>query len=141
LRVTVTEGHILTYAGVAGDFAPVHMDAVHAKTTEFGGRIAHGSMGLSLTDGIKVQSAVFMDGVALGWTWKFKRPIRLGDTLQSSSVSTTCAFQRAGPTWASCSLQSSCSISGVRSCRKGAPVDGAPPADPNLSRRRGRPEL
>ena len=39
-------------------------------------------MGLSLTDGMKVQSAFFRDGVALGWTWKFKRPIRIGDTLQ-----------------------------------------------------------
>jgi acyl dehydratase len=81
-RVTVTEGHILAYAGVAGDFSPLHLDEVYAKTTEFGGRIAHGLMGLSLTDGMKVQSAFFMDGVALGWTWKFKRPIRIGDTLQ-----------------------------------------------------------
>jgi acyl dehydratase len=81
-RVTVTEGHILAYAGVAGDFSPVHLDEVYAKTTEFGGRIAHGLMGLSLTDGMKVQSAFFKDGVALGWTWKFKRPIRIGDTLQ-----------------------------------------------------------
>jgi acyl dehydratase len=81
-RVTVTEGHILAYAGVAGDFSPVHLDEVYAKTTEFGGRIAHGLMGLSLTDGMKVQSAFFRDGVALGWTWKFKRPIRIGDTLQ-----------------------------------------------------------
>ena len=39
-------------------------------------------MGLSLTDGLKVQSAFFRDGVALGWSWNFKRPIRIGDTLQ-----------------------------------------------------------
>jgi len=81
-RVTVTEGHILAYAGVAGDFSPVHLDEVYAKTTEFGGRIAHGLMGLSLTDGLKVQSAFFRDGIALGWSWNFKRPIRIGDTLQ-----------------------------------------------------------
>lgn len=81
-RVTVTEGHVLAYAGVAGDFSPAHMDDVYARTTEFGGRIAHGLMGLSLTDGLKVQSAFFRDGIALGWTWNFKRPIRIGDTLQ-----------------------------------------------------------
>jgi acyl dehydratase len=81
-RVTVTEGHILGYAGIAGDFSPVHMDDVYAKTTEFGGRVAHGLMGLSLTDGLKVQSSFFRDGIALGWTWSFKRPIRIGDTLQ-----------------------------------------------------------
>jgi acyl dehydratase len=81
-RVTVTEGHILAYAGVAGDFSPVHFDEIYAKTTVFGQRIAHGLMGLSLTDGLKVQSGFFRDGVALGWTWDFKRPIQIGDTLQ-----------------------------------------------------------
>jgi acyl dehydratase len=81
-RVTVTEGHVLAYAGVAGDFSPVHMDEVYAQSTVFGSRIAHGLMGLSLTDGLKVQSAFFRDGIALGWTWNFKGPIRIGDTLQ-----------------------------------------------------------
>lgn len=81
-RVTVTEGHVLAYAGVAGDFSPIHMDEVYAQSTVFGGRIAHGLMGLSLTDGMKVQSGFFRDGIALGWSWKFKQPIRIGDTLQ-----------------------------------------------------------
>lgn len=81
-RVTVTEAHVLAYAGVAGDFSPIHMDEVYAQSTVFGGRIAHGLMGLSLTDGMKVQSGFFRDGIALGWSWNFKKPIRIGDTLQ-----------------------------------------------------------
>lgn len=81
-RVTVTEGHVLAYAGVAGDFSPIHMDEVYAQSTVFGGRIAHGLMGLSLTDGMKVQSGFFHDGIALSWSWSFRKPIRIGDTLQ-----------------------------------------------------------
>lgn len=81
-RVTVTEAHVLAYAGIAGDFSPVHMDETYARTTLFGGRVAHGLMGLSLADGLKVQSGFFRDGASLGWTWDFKRPIRIGDTLQ-----------------------------------------------------------
>jgi acyl dehydratase len=81
-RVTVTEGHVLAYAGVAGDFSPIHMDEIYAQSTVFGGRIAHGLMGLSLTDGMKVQSGFFHDGIALGWTCNYTRPIRIGDTLQ-----------------------------------------------------------
>ena len=81
-RVTVTEGHVLAYAGVAGDFSPIHMDEVYAQSTVFGGRIAHGLMGLSLADGMKVQSGFFHDGISLGWSWNFKKPIRIGDTLQ-----------------------------------------------------------
>ena len=81
-RVTVTEGHILAYAGVSGDFSPLHMDDEYAKTTHFGQRVAHGLMGLSLADGLKVQSAFFQDGIALGWTWRFRGPVLIGDTLQ-----------------------------------------------------------
>ena len=81
-RVTVTEGHILAFGGVTGDFSPVHFDEIYAKTTKFGGRVAHGLMGLAIADGLKVQSAFFQDGISLGWTWKFKRPIRIGDTVQ-----------------------------------------------------------
>jgi acyl dehydratase len=82
-RITVTEAHVLGYAGVAGDFSPLHMDELFAKTTHFGGRVAHGLLGLTLTDGLKVQSAFFQDGIALGWNWNFKGPIRIGDTVQA----------------------------------------------------------
>ena len=70
------------YAGVSGDFSPLHMDETYAKTTHFGQRVAHGLMGLTLADGLKVQSAFFQDGIALGWAWRFKGPILIGDTLQ-----------------------------------------------------------
>ncbi|GAA2437222.1 MaoC family dehydratase [Actinomadura vinacea] len=81
-RVTVTESHVLTYAGVSGDFSALHLDETYAADTEFGGRIAHGLLGLTLTDGLKVQSGYFQTGVALGWSWNFRAPIRIGDTLQ-----------------------------------------------------------
>lgn len=81
-RVTVTEGHVLAYAGVSGDFSALHVDEIYAAGTEFGGRIAHGLMGLSLADGLKVQSGYFQTGVALGWSWNFRGPVRIGDTLQ-----------------------------------------------------------
>ncbi len=80
--VTITEAHILAYAGVAGDFSPIHMNEEFARTTPFGGRIAHGLMGLSITDGLKTQAEYrFQDGIALGWTWDFVGPIKVGDTV------------------------------------------------------------
>jgi acyl dehydratase len=81
-RVTVTEGHVQTYAGLTGDFSELHVDEIYAADTEFGGRIAHGLLGLSLTDGLKVRSGFFRTGVSLGWSWNFRAPIRIGDTLQ-----------------------------------------------------------
>ena len=44
LSVTITETHIVMYAGLTGDVNPVHVDAEHAKESIFGERIAHGML-------------------------------------------------------------------------------------------------
>jgi acyl dehydratase len=49
---TVTEADIVMHAGL-GDFFPHHMDAEFCKTTEFGRRIAHGTLILSMAMGMK----------------------------------------------------------------------------------------
>jgi acyl dehydratase len=60
----------------------VHVDEEYAKTTPFGTRVAHGLFGLSLADGLKTRSEYrFVPGMSLGWTWDFKLPIKLGDTV------------------------------------------------------------
>ncbi len=80
--VTVSEAMVNAYAELTGDFTPVHVDEEYAKTTPFGARVAHGLLGLSLADGLKTRSDYrFLPGMSLGWTWDFKLPIKLGDTL------------------------------------------------------------
>jgi len=80
--VTVTEAMVNAYAELTGDFTPVHVDEAYARTTPFGTRVAHGLFGLSLTDGLKTRSDYrFLPGMSLGWTWDFKLPIKLGDTV------------------------------------------------------------
>jgi acyl dehydratase len=80
--VTVTEAMVNTYAEMTGDFTPVHVDEEYAKTTPFGTRVAHGLLGLSLADGLKTRAEYrFVPGMSLGWTWDFKLPIKLGDTV------------------------------------------------------------
>jgi acyl dehydratase len=79
---TVTEAMINAYAELTGDFTPVHVDEEYAKTTPFGTRVAHGLLGLSLTDGLKTQSDYrFVPGMSLGWTWDFAAPIKIGDSV------------------------------------------------------------
>jgi hypothetical protein len=41
---TVTEADILAFAGVTGDFNPVHVNEELAAASMFGGRIAHGML-------------------------------------------------------------------------------------------------
>lgn len=80
--VTVTEAHIMTFADLTGDRTPVHIDEEYARTTPFGTRVAHGLLGLALTDGLKTQSEYrFLPGMSLGWTWDFAGPIKIGDTV------------------------------------------------------------
>lgn len=82
-RITVTEAHIVAYAGISGDFFDVHMDDRFAREQGFPGRIAHGLLGLSLADGLKNRADVQLQAIAsLGWSdWSFKAPILAGDNI------------------------------------------------------------
>jgi acyl dehydratase len=80
--VTVTDAHILGYAGVSGDHSPLHVDEEYARTTQYGTRVAHGLLGLAITDGLKTQADYrFQPGISLGWSWDFVGPLRIGDTV------------------------------------------------------------
>ncbi|SMG59009.1 MaoC family dehydratase [Paraburkholderia susongensis] len=80
--MTVTEAHIVNFAGVSGDMYDIHLDDVAAQQAGFPGRIAHGLLGLALTDGLKTRSAVRMSALAtLGWNWAFRAPLFIGDRI------------------------------------------------------------
>jgi 3-hydroxybutyryl-CoA dehydratase len=81
--MTVTEAHIVNYAGVSGDMYDIHLDDVAAQQAGFPGRIAHGLLGLALTDGLKTRSPVRMSALAtLSWNWSFRAPLMIGDRIQ-----------------------------------------------------------
>lgn len=80
---TVTEADIVAFAGLSGDYNPLHTDAEFARTTAYQQRIAHGLLGLSIASGL-ADRVGFIDGTAmafLGLSWKFKAPILIGDTV------------------------------------------------------------
>ena len=80
--VTVTGQMIDAYADLSGDHTPIHVDEEYARKSDFGTRVAHGLLGLSLADGLKTQADYrFLPGKSLGWTWDFVAPIKIGDTL------------------------------------------------------------
>ena len=80
--ITVTEAHVVGFAGLSGDLFDVHMDDQFAKQEGFQGRIAHGLLGLSLADGLKTRSPVRLLGVAtLNWNWSFRAPLLIGDRI------------------------------------------------------------
>lgn len=79
---TVTEADIVAFAGLTGDYNPMHTDAEYMKNSQFGQRIAHGMLTLSYAVGQAYQLG-FMERTVLafrGLEMKFSLPVFIGDT-------------------------------------------------------------
>ena len=82
-RRTITEADIGAFAGLTGDYNPLHTDEIYASATAFGGRVAHGPMLIGIAFGLMSRLGL-LDGTALGLLgldWTFKQPVRPSDTV------------------------------------------------------------
>src|SRR5690606_9097273 len=83
---TITEADVVNFAGVSGDYNPLHMDAEFAKTTPFGQRFAHGLLVLSAATGLR-SHITRMEGALLAFleirSWRFRKPVLIGDTIRA----------------------------------------------------------
>jgi len=82
---TVSEQDVIDFARVSGDNNPLHMDEAYAKTTQFGGRIAHGALSASYISGVLGNDLPGPGAVFLELNLKFVRPVRIGDTVTSTA--------------------------------------------------------
>ena len=85
---TITEADIVAFAGLTGDYNPMHTDAEYMKQSAFGQRIAHGMLSLSYAVGQAYQLG-FMERTVLafrGLEMKFSLPVYIGDTLHVEIV-------------------------------------------------------
>ncbi len=78
---TVTESDVVLYAGITGDFNPVHVNAVEAARGRFGGRIAHGLLSAGFISACIAMKLPGPGTVYLTQSLKFARPVRIGDTV------------------------------------------------------------
>ena len=97
---TVSEGDIFNFAGLTGDFNQIHTDAAFAATTQFGQRIAHGLLGLSLATGL-IKRTGLLEGTVLALReindCKIGKPFYIGDTIYAElTVTETKALPRIG---------------------------------------------
>jgi len=80
---TITDADIVLFAGVSTDFNSVHMDEEYARTTPFGGRIAHGMLSASLLSSVLGNQLPGPGVIYLGQTLRFRAPVRPGDTVHA----------------------------------------------------------
>ena len=102
---TVTEADVAAFAGLSGDFNPLHMDhAWAAAEGPFGRPVAHGLLGLALASGL-ASAAPRMDTLAFlaVLEWRFLLPIAFGDTVRVlstvESIEPQARGRRAVVTW------------------------------------------
>lgn len=80
---TVTETDIVTYAGLSGDYNPIHMDHEFAKTTAFRRPIAHGLLIWAISSGLGMLAPPMRTLAFVSVReWHFRLPVFIGDTIR-----------------------------------------------------------
>jgi itaconyl-CoA hydratase len=82
--LTVTETHLVQFAGLTGDYYPVHTDAEWAARSPFKQRIAHGPLTFALAVGLMYQSQAYGEAI-VAWLGadqvRATAPVFIGDTV------------------------------------------------------------
>ena len=80
---TITEADVASFAGLSGDFNPLHTDAEFARTTPFGERIVHGMLTVAISTGMSNWTGLF-EGTTIALmeqNIKYKGAVKFGDTV------------------------------------------------------------
>ena len=82
-RRTVTEADVVGFAGLSGDYNPLHVDHESARDGPFGRPVAHGLLGLAIASGLASHAPPVATQAFLAiLEWKFVAPIAFGDTIR-----------------------------------------------------------
>ena len=83
---TLTQADIVNFAGLSGDFNPIHVDHEFARATPFRRPIAHGLLVFSVGSGLGLFAPPMRTLAFLGIReWHFHGPVFTGDTVRVRS--------------------------------------------------------
>jgi 3-hydroxybutyryl-CoA dehydratase len=82
---TITETDVYLFAGISGDFNPMHVNEEFARLTPFGRRIAHGALPQCLIAPVLGTKLPGLGTIALEITTRFMAPTFFGDTITASA--------------------------------------------------------
>lgn len=82
--ITVTETHVVNWAGLTMDFYPLHMDKEYCAKTPFKERLAHGPLIFGMAVGMAGLARV-EGGSIIAWmgvdNMRMLAPVKIGDTI------------------------------------------------------------
>ena len=78
---TISETDVYLFAGISGDFNPIHINRIEAEQSIFGKQIAHGLLAGSLLSNVIGTRLPGPGTIYLEQDLKFIRPVYIGDTL------------------------------------------------------------
>ena len=84
LSKTISEYDVYAFAGVTGDFNPVHVNAEFAKNSLFKQRIAHGMISAGLISAVLGTELPGIDTIYMNQELSFLAPVLYGDTLTAT---------------------------------------------------------
>jgi acyl dehydratase len=89
--VTITQEMVDQFATLTRDPVELHTNVELAKTTPFGGTIAHGLLTLSMIGGFCTAAEVLMDGIVMGLNYGFDKvrfiaPVKTGSRIRGRFV-------------------------------------------------------
>ncbi|OQY24096.1 MAG: enoyl-CoA hydratase [Anaerolineaceae bacterium 4572_32.1] len=81
---TITESDVTTFAGLIGDFNPLHVDAEYARQSRFGRRVAHGMFTAGLISAVLGNKLPGPGSIYLSQQIEFLAPVYIGDTITAA---------------------------------------------------------
>lgn len=82
---TITEADVYGFAGITGDFNPLHVNVEYARRSRFGERIAHGMLTAGLISTVLGMHLPGPGAVYLSQSLKFLKPVKFGDTITAAA--------------------------------------------------------
>ena len=83
---TISEWDVYSFAGISGDFNPLHVNEEYAKQTRFGARIAHGPLTQSLMASVLGMKLPGLGALALEFSMRYLKPTYIGDTVTATAT-------------------------------------------------------
>jgi 3-hydroxybutyryl-CoA dehydratase len=81
---TITEADVTSFAGLIGDFNPLHVDAEYARRSRFGQRVAHGIFSGGLISAVLGNKLPGPGAIYLSQQIEFLTPVFIGDTITAT---------------------------------------------------------